>query len=188
MGKAAWEGQGMFTAKKEVGFAGLVCPPESEIFNTGASICGALDPPNITVAGKVVLCFDTGHSHSYYQVDKTVEKVKAAGGVGQIYARSPGPWISPCDDLPCVKVDFEIGRQLLSCIRSSTDVYDVAASSTDEYSGLIFADRLPLKIANPFDYGGGVVNPNKAGDPDLIYDMGMEDYIFLPLLRGLLQF
>lgn len=35
----------------------------------------------------------------------------------------------------------------------------------------------PRKLADPFDYGGGIVNPNKAADPGLVYDMGMADYI-----------
>ncbi|KAL2542360.1 Subtilisin-like protease SBT3.5 [Abeliophyllum distichum] len=34
-----------------------------------------------------------------------------------------------------------------------------------------------LKIADPFDYGGGVTNPNGARNPGLVYDMGTQDYI-----------
>lgn len=34
-----------------------------------------------------------------------------------------------------------------------------------------------MKSAGPFDFGGGIVNPNKALDPGLVYDMGMADYI-----------
>ncbi|XP_048422651.1 subtilisin-like protease SBT3.3 isoform X2 [Pyrus x bretschneideri] len=41
----------------------------------------------------------------------------------------------------------------------------------------IFAEGSPRKLANPFDYGGGIVNPNKAAYPGLVYDMGREDYI-----------
>ncbi|RWR85007.1 subtilisin-like protein protease SBT3.5 [Cinnamomum micranthum f. kanehirae] len=33
------------------------------------------------------------------------------------------------------------------------------------------------KIAGPFDFGGGIVNPNRAADPGLIYKMGMTDYV-----------
>ena len=32
-------------------------------------------------------------------------------------------------------------------------------------------------MADPFDFGGGIVNPNAAADPGLVYDMGMADYI-----------
>lgn len=34
-----------------------------------------------------------------------------------------------------------------------------------------------MKLANPFDYGGGIVNANAAADPGLVYDMGKADYI-----------
>ncbi|XP_022922608.1 subtilisin-like protease SBT3.3 [Cucurbita moschata] len=34
-----------------------------------------------------------------------------------------------------------------------------------------------MMSARPFDFGGGIVNPNKAVDPGLVYDMGMADYI-----------
>ncbi|XP_058085387.1 subtilisin-like protease SBT3.9 [Magnolia sinica] len=51
------------------------------------------------------------------------------------------------------------------------------ASTSDESGGPIFADGYPRKVADPFDYGGGIVNPNRAAYPGLIYDMGMEDYL-----------
>lgn len=41
----------------------------------------------------------------------------------------------------------------------------------------IFAEGSPQKLANPFDFGGGIVNPNGAADPGLVYDMGTSDYI-----------
>ena len=34
-----------------------------------------------------------------------------------------------------------------------------------------------LKAADPFDIGGGHVNPNRAVNPGLIYDISTEDYI-----------
>lgn len=52
-----------------------------------------------------------------------------------------------------------------------------AASTIDGPEDPIVAEGAPRKVADPFDYGGGVVNPNKAADPGLIYDMGMGDYI-----------
>lgn len=46
-------------------------------------------------------------------------------------------------------------------------------------SGLpIFASGSPPKVADPFDYGGGVVDPNAAADPGLIYDLGTSDYVY----------
>ncbi|VVB12184.1 unnamed protein product [Arabis nemorensis] len=41
----------------------------------------------------------------------------------------------------------------------------------------IFAQGSDKKLADPFDYGGGLVNPEKAAKPGLVYDMGIKDYI-----------
>ncbi|KAL0727356.1 hypothetical protein Bca4012_023449 [Brassica carinata] len=41
----------------------------------------------------------------------------------------------------------------------------------------IFAEGSSEKLADPFDYGGGLVNPESAADPGLVYDMGIEDYV-----------
>ncbi|KAJ0039133.1 hypothetical protein Pint_23851 [Pistacia integerrima] len=40
-----------------------------------------------------------------------------------------------------------------------------------------FAEGFPHNIANPFDIGGGIVNPNEAADPGLVYDMSTTDYM-----------
>ncbi|CAA7054687.1 unnamed protein product [Microthlaspi erraticum] len=40
----------------------------------------------------------------------------------------------------------------------------------------IFAEGSNKKLADPFDYGGGLVNPEKAAKPGLVYDMGIKDY------------
>ncbi|KAK9145837.1 hypothetical protein Sjap_005740 [Stephania japonica] len=51
------------------------------------------------------------------------------------------------------------------------------AWTTDPSGEPIFAEGGPRKLADPFDYGSGIVNPNKAVDPGLLYDMGQPDYV-----------
>ncbi|KAF9667065.1 hypothetical protein SADUNF_Sadunf16G0294100 [Salix dunnii] len=41
----------------------------------------------------------------------------------------------------------------------------------------VFAEGSPQKLADPFDYGGGITNPNGAAHPGLVYDMGTDDYV-----------
>ncbi|XP_034906044.1 subtilisin-like protease SBT3.10 isoform X2 [Populus alba] len=54
----------------------------------------------------------------------------------------------------------------------------VTTAWTNHPSGFpIFAEGSPQKLANPFDFGGGIANPNGAADPGLVYDMGTADYI-----------
>lgn len=49
---------------------------------------------------------------------------------------------------------------------------------TDPHSGEpIIAEGNPNKFADPFDFGGGLVNADSAKDPGLVYDMGTFDYI-----------
>lgn len=52
-----------------------------------------------------------------------------------------------------------------------------AASQTGTDGMNIFEEGSTRKEANPFDIGGGHVNPNKAMNPGLVYDITVEDYI-----------
>uniref|UniRef100_A0A0E0BHH1 Peptidase S8/S53 domain-containing protein n=1 Tax=Oryza glumipatula TaxID=40148 RepID=A0A0E0BHH1_9ORYZ len=53
------------------------------------------------------------------------------------------------------------------------------AHITDNNGLPLVADATPNKIADPFDYGAGFVNPTKASDPGLIYDIDPSDYQML---------
>lgn len=51
------------------------------------------------------------------------------------------------------------------------------ASQTGTDGSVISEEGSTHKAADPFDIGGGHVDPNKAMDPGLIYDITTEDYI-----------
>jgi len=48
---------------------------------------------------------------------------------------------------------------------------------TDPYGERLTVDGGNYKVADAFDYGGGLVNLEKATDPGLVYDMDINDYI-----------
>ncbi|KAM0877731.1 hypothetical protein ACQ4PT_035298 [Festuca glaucescens] len=50
------------------------------------------------------------------------------------------------------------------------------ASVTDRFGMPIQADGVPRKLADPFDFGGGHMNPDKAADPGLVYDVDAMEY------------
>ncbi|ESQ55248.1 hypothetical protein EUTSA_v10024459mg [Eutrema salsugineum] len=51
------------------------------------------------------------------------------------------------------------------------------AMKTDPHGVPLTADGSTHKLADAFDYGGGLVNLEKATDPGLVYDMDINDYI-----------
>ncbi|KFK41050.1 hypothetical protein AALP_AA2G078900 [Arabis alpina] len=48
---------------------------------------------------------------------------------------------------------------------------------TDPFGEPIFSEGSTRKLADPFDYGGGLINPGKVAEPGLVYDMGIDDYV-----------
>ncbi|CAA7025101.1 unnamed protein product [Microthlaspi erraticum] len=112
-------GQAMY-AGPELGFTSLVYPENPG--NTNESFSGTCERlfinSNVTMAGKVVLCFTT--LKRYGTVANAAHYVKRAGGLGVIIARHPGDTLLPClDDFPCVAVDYELGTNILLYIRSN---------------------------------------------------------------------
>ncbi|KAL6654854.1 hypothetical protein ACP70R_008319 [Stipagrostis hirtigluma subsp. patula] len=51
------------------------------------------------------------------------------------------------------------------------------ASVTDRSGMPIQAEGVPRKLADPFDFGGGHIEPDKAVDPGLIYNIDPHEYI-----------
>ncbi|OQU83725.1 hypothetical protein SORBI_3005G165201 [Sorghum bicolor] len=50
------------------------------------------------------------------------------------------------------------------------------ASVTDRFGLPIQANSVQRKPADPFDFGGGHIQPDKAMDPGLVYDIKPDDY------------
>uniref|UniRef100_A0A2N9F816 Subtilisin-like protease fibronectin type-III domain-containing protein n=1 Tax=Fagus sylvatica TaxID=28930 RepID=A0A2N9F816_FAGSY len=111
-------GQAIFTGK-EIGFTGLVYPESSTDFDPkAAGICEVLLLNNISVSGKVVLCFTSMTRRTAMLVASEI--VQEAGGVGLIVAKNPNDALYSCDgDFPCIEVDYEIGTKILFYIRST---------------------------------------------------------------------
>ncbi|KAL0304487.1 UNVERIFIED_CONTAM: Subtilisin-like protease SBT3.6 [Sesamum radiatum] len=71
---------------------------------------------------------------------------------------------------------FDIPKSRSPLTRSN--INKRAAWTTDPYSGEpIFAKGPIPKLGDPFDYGGGLANPNAARTPGLVYDIGTQDYV-----------
>ncbi|XP_064979288.1 subtilisin-like protease SBT3.10 isoform X3 [Musa acuminata AAA Group] len=51
------------------------------------------------------------------------------------------------------------------------------AYTTNERGFPVEAEAIPRKLADPFDFGGGHIDPNRAMDPGLIYDIHPNDYV-----------
>ena len=53
----------------------------------------------------------------------------------------------------------------------------VSAHTYDNNGFPIQADGKTSKLADPFDYGAGSINPNMAADPGLIYNISASEYL-----------
>ncbi|CAA7403556.1 unnamed protein product [Spirodela intermedia] len=62
----------------------------------------------------------------------------------------------------------------LAAIKSA--ILTTTASVVDKDGVPIVAEGIPRKLADHFDYGSGHINPEKAADPGLIYDINPKDF------------
>ncbi|KAF7837051.1 subtilisin-like protease SBT3.9 isoform X1 [Senna tora] len=265
-------GQSIDTGKHNNGYVGLTYSERIALDPTEdlAKDCqpGSLNATK--AAGKIVLCLSESDQQDIFSASVTVRE---AGGVGLIYAQFHQDGVNQCDLIPCIKVDYEVGTQVLSYIRrarfptaklsfpktvigkwTSPQVAsfssrgpstmsptvlkpDIAAPGVDilaafpprgttQNSGFALLSGTSMscphvagitalikskhptwspaairsalvttasqtgndgdviseqgstrKAADPFDIGGGLVNPNKAMDPGLLYEISPQEYI-----------
>lgn len=63
-------------------------------------------------------------------------------------------------------------------IQTETKTFiQIAASQVGTDGSHIYADGPNRKVADPFDIGGGQVNPDKVLDPGLVYNVTTNDYV-----------
>lgn len=67
-------------------------------------------------AGKIVLCFSKSNEQD---ITSASTSVLEAGGVGIIFAHFDNDGLQSCNIIPCIKVDYEVGAQILSYIRKA---------------------------------------------------------------------
>jgi hypothetical protein len=65
-------------------------------------------------AGKIILCFSKSHQQN---IASASNSVLVAGGVGLIFAHFHDDGLLSCNIIPCIRVDYEVGTQILSYIR-----------------------------------------------------------------------
>ncbi|KAK4438975.1 Subtilisin-like protease SBT5.3 [Sesamum alatum] len=125
-----------------------------------AALCkaGTLDP--VKVKGKILVCLRGDNA----RVDKG-EQAALAGAVGMILANnqiSGNEILADPHVLPASQINYTDGLALFSYIKSTRSPP--------------LTDASHLK-ATPLNYGGGHVQPDRAMDPGLVYDLAANDYL-----------
>ncbi|KAL4361954.1 hypothetical protein GQ457_04G017040 [Hibiscus cannabinus] len=265
-------GQSVDTRIHNHGFTGITFSDRIALnaSDDSALVCKRGSLNATLAAGKIILCFSQSRTQSIFSAAISVAE---AGGVGLIFAQYRDDGLDSCNFIPCIKVDYEVGTQILSYIRRSRSPIaklsipktvvgkwlsprvadfsargpssispavlkpDIAAPGVDIVAAYIpfgaektsgyalmsgtsmscphvagitaliksvhknwspAAIRSALvttasqtgsdgsniaeegstrKAADPFDIGGGLVNPNRAMDPGLIYEAETNDYV-----------
>ncbi|OMO57828.1 hypothetical protein COLO4_35081 [Corchorus olitorius] len=126
--------------------------------------------------GKIVLCFYAPG----LVFEMAQEAVKTANGSGLIFAE---PFTKPIADLedsiPTLHVDISQGTIIGNYLAESPKLplVRIAPTYTRDTSHDSILAGGSMSGSNPFDIGAGHINPLKAMDPGLIYDMKTSDYI-----------
>ncbi|KAJ0971043.1 hypothetical protein J5N97_019002 [Dioscorea zingiberensis] len=269
-------GQSMNTQKQrhktrfhELEFSERVASKDGIVAESDGNPCKGGKLNSTLAKGKIILCFSVKENE---YIDDASYSVSEAGGIGLIFAQSKDSELYPCDAIPCIKVTYDVGTQILSYIRRTRSPIvklgnpktvngkwvspriayfssrgpsslspavlkpDIAApgvsilaahsdpkNSKDGFvflsgtsmacphvSGVVLliksvhqdwspaaiksalittasqtgTDVEPImtedgtsKQADPFDFGGGHIDPTRAAYPGLIYNMSTEDYI-----------
>ncbi|KAL5214418.1 hypothetical protein ABZP36_003570 [Zizania latifolia] len=192
--------------------ADLVTASHHDMLTSILGSCNA-DHINSTVKGKIVFCFPPMFSPSAQLNTSTfLTAVVANGGRGLIWPLYNtnlllGDNLAELNNTSFVPVDYEIAYRIWQYISnddnpkakisltrttvgSEVSAPRVAAFSSrgpsSIYPGVLKANGYIPKIADPFDYGAGFVNPTKAADPGLIYDISASNYLkFFNCMGGL---
>ena len=93
-------------------FSYILC----DTFTSSSQGC-ELGSLNATLAaGKIILCFSQSRTQN---IVTAAISVLEAGGVGLIFAQYRSDGLDSCRYIPCIKVDYEVGTQILSYIRKA---------------------------------------------------------------------
>ncbi|KAG5563603.1 hypothetical protein RHGRI_006147 [Rhododendron griersonianum] len=111
-------GQSLDTGKQIHGFTGLTYSERIALDSTDDSAmdCQFWSLNTTLAAGKVVLCFSKSDQQDMISA---AYAINGAGGIGLIYAQFGDNQLDSCHVIPCIRVDYEVGTQILSYIRKA---------------------------------------------------------------------
>ncbi|KAK9008940.1 hypothetical protein V6N11_080416 [Hibiscus sabdariffa] len=112
------QGQSIDTRIHNHGFTGITFSDRIALnaSDDSALVCKRGSLNATLAAGKIILCFSQSRTQSIFSAAISVAE---AGGVGLIFAQYRDDGLDSCNFIPCIKVDYEVGTQILSYIRRS---------------------------------------------------------------------